>query len=226
MSAIFTIVFLAGLVGAILALVAVVRGRLRWARIGSRKAAAYVLAGSVVLFFVGAAGAGASGPQGKTNPPPASNSPQTSSKPPAGPVVSSVIAAAVTTTRAVTPAPVPVLPPPKATAAPVPPLVPPQPPAVPPSPLTCAASMSDQQPTDYTNTDVIVRTGVAGADVTTTAHYKTTDTTHQAVATSNGEADIQYYISRATPGYTVVVDITVTANGATRSCSTSFTPQG
>ncbi|HYS39748.1 MAG TPA: hypothetical protein VEO01_29385 [Pseudonocardiaceae bacterium] len=41
-----------------------------------------------------------------------------------------------------------------------------------------------------------------------------------------GEADIQYYISRATPGYTVVVDITVTANGATRSCSTSFTPQG
>jgi hypothetical protein len=222
MSAIFTIVFLAGLTGAILALVAVIRGRLRWARIGSRTAAAYVLAGSVVLFFVGAAGAGASGTQGKTNPPPASNSPQTSSKPPAVPVVSSVIAAAVTTTRAVTPAPVPVLPPPRTTAAPVPP----QPPAAPPSPLTCTASMSDQQPTDYTNTDVIVRTGVAGADVTTTAHYKTTDTSHQAVATSNGEADIQYYISRATPGYTVVVDITVTANGATRSCSTSFTPHG
>jgi UDP-N-acetylenolpyruvoylglucosamine reductase len=84
--------------------------------------------------------------------------------------------------------------------------------------------MSNPQPADNTETDVIVRTGVAGAEVTTTAHYKTTDTTHQAAAVSNGEADIAYRISTAKPGYTVIVDVTVTANGTSRSCATSFTP--
>jgi hypothetical protein len=91
------------------------------------------------------------------------------------------------------------------------------------SALTCAASMSNTQPADNSTTDVIVHTGVAGANVTTTAHYKTTSTTHSAVAT-DGNVDIPYDISRATHGYPVEVDVTVTAAGATQSCSTSFTP--
>jgi hypothetical protein len=97
--------------------------------------------------------------------------------------------------------------------------------APPANPLTCAASMSNPSPADYSTTDVIVHTGVAGATVTATAHYKTTDTTHQATADGNGVADIPFRISRATPGYTVDVDITATAHGATRYCSTSFTPR-
>jgi hypothetical protein len=70
-----------------------------------------------------------------------------------------------------------------------------------------------------------VRTGVAGASVTATAHYKTTDTTHTGVAVGDGVADIPFRISRATPGYTVAVDVTATAGGTNRDCSTAFTPQ-
>jgi hypothetical protein len=85
--------------------------------------------------------------------------------------------------------------------------------------------MSNPNPAKYSTTDVIVRTGVAGALVTATAHYKTTDTTHTGFAASNGVADIPFRISRATSGYTVAVDVTVSGHGSSRSCSTSFTPQ-
>jgi hypothetical protein len=96
--------------------------------------------------------------------------------------------------------------------------------APPASPLTCSASVSNPSPADYSTTDVIVHSGVAGVAVTATAHYKTTDTTHQVTADSHGVADIPFRISRATPGYTVDVEVTAAAHGATRSCSTSFTP--
>jgi len=92
-----------------------------------------------------------------------------------------------------------------------------------PPPLTCTASMSNSTPSDYSTTDVLVATA-PDAGVTTTAHYKTTDTTHTAVADSTGHADIPYRISRATPGYTVTVDVAVTSGARTGSCSTSFTP--
>jgi hypothetical protein len=95
----------------------------------------------------------------------------------------------------------------------------------PASTLICLASMSNPNPAQYSTTDVIARTGVAGASVTATAHYKTTDTTHTGLAASNGVADIPFRISRATIGYPVAVDVTVTGHGSSRSCSTSFTPQ-
>ena len=44
-------------------------------------------------------------------------------------------------------------------------------------------------------------------------------------AAGNGTADIPFRISRATPGYTVEVEVNVDAHGASRSCTTSFTPQ-
>jgi hypothetical protein len=83
--------------------------------------------------------------------------------------------------------------------------------------------MSDSAPADYSDIDVYVKTGIAGATVTTTAHYKTTDTTHSGVADGSGNADIVYRISRATPGFTVNVDVTV-SGAATETCTTSFTP--
>jgi hypothetical protein len=94
----------------------------------------------------------------------------------------------------------------------------------PASTLTCTASMSNSNPAQYSTTDVIVHTA-AGAGVTATAHYKTTNTTHTGSAASNGVATIAFSISRATLGYAVEVDVTVTRNAAARSCSTSFTPR-
>jgi hypothetical protein len=85
--------------------------------------------------------------------------------------------------------------------------------------------VSNPTPADYSTVDVIVHTGVPGAGVTATAHYKTTDTTHTGVAAGDGVADVPFRISRATPGYTVAVEVSVAAAGATRSCSTAFTPQ-
>jgi hypothetical protein len=84
--------------------------------------------------------------------------------------------------------------------------------------------MSNSNPAQYSTTDVIVHTA-AGAGVTATAHYKTTNTTHTGSAASNGVATIAFSISRATLGYAVEVDVTVTRNAAARSCSTSFTPR-
>jgi hypothetical protein len=94
----------------------------------------------------------------------------------------------------------------------------------PASTLTCTASMSNPNPAQYSTTDVIVQTA-PGAGVTATAHYKTTNTTHTGSAASNGIATIAFSISRATLGYAVEVDVTVTRNATARSCSTSFTPR-
>jgi hypothetical protein len=84
--------------------------------------------------------------------------------------------------------------------------------------------MTNASPVDGATTDVIVSTGEAGAEVTATAHYKTTTTSHTAAAAGTGTADIPFRISRATPGYQVEVDVTVTASGGTETCATSFTP--
>jgi hypothetical protein len=94
-----------------------------------------------------------------------------------------------------------------------------------PATLTCSARMSNSSPTDYSTVDVIVDTGLNGASVTATAHYKTTDTTHTRAAGNNGEATIPFHIGRATVGYRVVVDVTASGAGSTRSCSTAFTPR-
>ena len=91
--------------------------------------------------------------------------------------------------------------------------------------LSCSASVSNSSPADYTTVDIYVRTA-PGASVTTIAHYKTTDHPKSTTANSAGQATIAYYISRATPGYTVDVDVTVSAGSRSSHCSTSFTPVG
>jgi hypothetical protein len=89
--------------------------------------------------------------------------------------------------------------------------------------LSCTATVSSSSPADYTTVNIYIRT-TAGASVTTVAHYKTTSHDKTAVADSAGQAAIAYYISDATPGYTVTVDVAVSANSRTANCSTSFTP--
>jgi hypothetical protein len=89
--------------------------------------------------------------------------------------------------------------------------------------LSCSASVSSTSPADYTTVDIGVRTA-AGATVTTVAHYKTTDHQKTAMADGAGHATIAYYISSATPGYKVTVDVTASAGPQTANCSTSFTP--
>jgi hypothetical protein len=202
-----------GLIAVVLALVAVVRGHLDWARIKTRKAAAVALAVSFAVMTTGASWGAATTTttQNPTSPPLATSSsvptPTTTTTPPPAPPTT-------TTHRPVTT----VAPPPvtqRTTVAYVPP----------PGPaLTCSASMSDATPADYSTTDVLVQTGVSGASVTAIAHYKTTNTTHTVTAGGNGSADVPFRISDATPGYTVDVDVDVTAGGADQSCSTSFTP--
>jgi hypothetical protein len=91
--------------------------------------------------------------------------------------------------------------------------------------LSCSASVSNSSPADYSTVDVTVRTAAA-ATVTTVAHYKSTDNQQSTVADGSGTATIAYRISRATPGFPVVVDVTAAAAGRTATCSTSFTPAG
>lgn len=90
--------------------------------------------------------------------------------------------------------------------------------------LICRASVSDSTPKQYSNVYVRVRTGASGAAVRTVARYKTTDTAKSTRANSRGLAQVKYYISGATGGFRVRVDVTVRKNGRTRTCSTSFTP--
>jgi hypothetical protein len=92
------------------------------------------------------------------------------------------------------------------------------------NPLICQAAMSTSRPKDNTTVNVVVRTKVAAASVSATAKYKTTRTTHTGKTASTGNASIPFRIGRATIGYKVVVSVSVTARGLTRTCSTSFTP--
>ncbi len=87
----------------------------------------------------------------------------------------------------------------------------------------CAASVSTRSPADYTTVYIYIRTA-AGASVTTVAHYKTTDNQKTATTDGGGQATVAYYISGATPAYTVTVDVTTSAGPHTAHCSTAFTP--
>lgn len=88
--------------------------------------------------------------------------------------------------------------------------------------LTCLASVSDAQPSQYSTVYVYVKVGRPSIAVHTVAHYKSTDTAHDATTGADGRATVAYRISRASSGYTVVVDVTVSGGP---SCQTSFTPQ-
>lgn len=164
---------------------------------------------------------------------------------PTAPVATTVITVTqvVTVTPATaapvsTPAPLatntPVTPPPALPSTPVP-----SPPTVTPIPPTATAlpeqyqftaTVSNSAPRD--NTTVIVSgkllrngSGVAGVTMIATWHYKTT-TSECAGGPSAGDGLVSCsrYISRATPGFTVRVDVRASYQGRTFNASTSFTP--
>ena len=95
--------------------------------------------------------------------------------------------------------------------------------AAPAAALLCHASMSNSRPQDYTTIYVNVST-VRYAAITTVAHYKTVNRKHTGQANGGGKAAIRYYISGATPGRWVTVNITVTSGRSRGPCSTSFLP--
>jgi hypothetical protein len=97
--------------------------------------------------------------------------------------------------------------------------------ATPDASLRCQASMTNGHPADYTSTGVKVRT-VPYAGIKTVAHYRTVNHPKRSNADSQGRRTIWYYISGATPGYRVVVDVYVWRHHRKGSCSTSFTPHG
>jgi hypothetical protein len=90
-------------------------------------------------------------------------------------------------------------------------------------PLPCHASMSNAHPADYTTTTVNVKS-VANVKVTTVAHYRTVNRVHHGRANAQGKAGIPYDISGATPGFRVIVDVTVKWPHRTGTCQTSFVP--
>lgn len=89
--------------------------------------------------------------------------------------------------------------------------------------LRCHASMTNAHPADFTSTGVKVRT-VAFARIKTVAHYRTTNHPKRATANAEGRRTIWYYVSGATPGYRVVVNVYVARHHRTGSCQTAFTP--
>ena len=90
---------------------------------------------------------------------------------------------------------------------------------------SCKAYATPTDPKQYTYVDIRVAGTTSGAKITTTAHYKTTNTTKSATADSKGKATISYYISGATVGYRVYVDVKATKGSTTWTCRTSFVPK-
>jgi hypothetical protein len=91
------------------------------------------------------------------------------------------------------------------------------------SPLMCRAHMSDRTPKQYTDVTVFVRSA-PNTNIKTVAHYKTTDTTKRGKTNRRGHGSTKYYISGATPGYRVWVDVSLTKGSRHRQCRTSFVP--
>src|ERR1700721_170613 len=68
---------------------------------------------------------------------------------------------------------------------------------------SCTASVSNRHPADF----------------------KTVNRAYFRVAGSDGRATVRYYVSGATPGRRVVVDVTVVRGHQANSCQTSFPPK-
>lgn len=83
-----------------------------------------------------------------------------------------------------------------------------------------SASLDNTSPTQDSRIHLTV-TGPQGAYYTAVCHYKSKDTTY------NGKvgSPLSINISRASKGYTVVIDITTTYNGKAYVTQTSFTPR-
>lgn len=98
--------------------------------------------------------------------------------------------------------------------------------------LSLDISVSDPSPEQYDTVYVYVAVTdqlgrpVEGASGSATAHYKSTDTTNSfSTSDSNGDMATSFSIGRATLGYEVVVDVSISYDGLSASGETSFTPE-
>ncbi len=100
-----------------------------------------------------------------------------------------------------------------------------------PTALRVEASVSNPTPAQYSTVTVYVvvtdQAGkpIEGATVTTTAHYKSSDTAHSGVTGADGKVAIDYRISRATKGFTVRVNVVAEKSGVVGRGETAFTPR-
>jgi hypothetical protein len=90
--------------------------------------------------------------------------------------------------------------------------------------LTCRTEATPVQPVQYSHVDVEIRSAPS-ATATIVAHYKTTNNTHHAIIDGSGVGDTDYNISGATPGYRVVVNVTVHKGSQVGHCATYFIPR-
>lgn len=87
-----------------------------------------------------------------------------------------------------------------------------------------SASVDDVNPAQNSTINLIVA-GPAGGKVSAVCHYKSTDTLYSGTIGSNGKAVISIRIGRASKGYKVDIEVTVSYTGKTYSAEASFTPQ-
>jgi hypothetical protein len=93
-----------------------------------------------------------------------------------------------------------------------------------------SASVSDSTPAQYSDVTVSCKAKdqagkpLSGVRVKFVWHYKTTTPSESRTTNSSGVAACERYISGATAGYRVVVTVTATYKGVTKTKSTSFTP--
>ena len=120
---------------------------------------------------------------------------------------------------------------PTSTPSPTPTSTPtPTPTATPIPSIQVSAWVSDPTPSQYTTVTVygqflVNGVGVAGVPMHTTWHYKTVTRSCDGVTDATGLAYCSRYISGATIGYTVVIDVDFTYGAQIYHTSTSFTPQ-
>ncbi len=93
-----------------------------------------------------------------------------------------------------------------------------------------SAGVSDASPRQYTEVTAYAKAtdssgrAVPGATVTFVWHYKTVTHTLEAITDSSGVASCTRYISGASKGYKVVINVAVSKGGGTATSATSFTP--
>jgi hypothetical protein len=95
----------------------------------------------------------------------------------------------------------------------------------PPVPLTgCAVSVSNPSPFRGQTAETVTVQTAPGAHVALVALYPSHRSTHGGLASTGGSIAFLLPISHAPANNTVRITATATLRGATRSCTTSFTP--
>lgn len=91
----------------------------------------------------------------------------------------------------------------------------------------CVSNPSPKQDSNITVYErlIVGVKAIAGASMKTTWNYKTTTSECSGTSGSDGVASCTRDISRASKGFTVVIERYFTYNGQSYSGSTSFTPQ-